>query len=195
MAKKALAALTLVSLILSNCIVTSGSYDEICEPVRTSIPGGKHITYSINLRQEISNAAMRRSNNLLLDYFITNIGDELLRSNMYASVTYTAEPINSANHYHFDINVQGVAKGKREFLGFIHGFSCAMLPVWYTQNIDITLAAHGISFQTEQYARTYHWAPLLLAAPFANGKTLVRDLSKRSVAFFLTEIEKRNLHR
>lgn len=195
MNKKTLAAVTLASMTLSNCVITSGSYDEICAPVRAVVPGHKHITYSVNINQEHSNKTMKRSQAILHDHFIMSIKDELLSSNMFASATYTSTPQQSRDHYHFDIYIHSPGKGKAELLGFVHGLSLFMLPVWYTQNIDVKITAYGKTFMTEQYARTYHWAPLLLAAPFANGETLAQNISKRSVSFFLTEIEKRNLHK
>lgn len=187
MHKKTLLFLTLLGLTLNSCLVTNGSYDEVYTAPRAATPGTKNITYSIHIDNELGGDSAIKEDDIR-----HTIQQELMDSNFYQSVTYSPSNIGGNNHYHFTFHIHGLDKGQRSLLGFIHGFSFFALPVWHTQKVDITLQAHGRTYETNQYARTYMWAPFILAIPFANGKTATHDIVSRSTAFFLSEINSHN---
>ncbi len=175
-------------------MVTSGSRD-VTYKFRPSYSttSMKDMTFSINFTNEMGGDSSYQPEKL-----IKTMQAKLMDTGLYRSVTYTPHTISN-NHYTFTINIHGIGKGQRAALGFIHGLSLFTLPVWYTQEMDVRLDINNggkkLALATDQYARTYMWAPFILASPFANRGTATENTVERFVAFFCHEIEQRGLHR
>lgn len=193
MKAKAIALLALASLTLSSCMVTSGSRD-VTYKFRPSYTNtsNKDLTFSVQFTNTLGGDSSYQPEKL-----IKTIQSKLMDTGMYRSVTYTPHT-RSADHYVFTINVHGISKSQRAALGFVHGLTLFTLPVWFTQEMDVRLDVdHGgktLAMATDQYARTYMWAPFIFAAPFANSSTATENTVERFIAFFCSEIKQRGLH-
>lgn len=191
---KAIITLTAASIVLTSCMVTSGSRDASYDFVPSyNTTATKDITFSVAFNNE-----MQGDSSYQLEELINTIREKLMDTGLYRSVTYTPHTVSS-NHYTFTIRVHGIGKTQRFCLGFIHGLSLYTLPVWFTQEMDVRLdvtnGGNSLAMATDQYARTYMWAPFVFTMPFANRSTATEDTVERFIAFFCHEIEQRGLHR
>lgn len=179
-------------LVLSSCMITSGSWDAPSTFLPSQVSTEQHdITFSLHLRNDLGMDGSFSQKRLR-----THIERELMKTGMYRSVKYSPYPLSN-HHYEFTVYVHGINPGARMGLGALSGATFMTVPIWFTQEIDVQLDInhHGRkeSMMSHQYARTHMWAPFILALPFANNYTATEDTVHRFISYFTNEIKRRKL--
>lgn len=175
--------------------MVSGSYDEVYNPPRELVSSHKRISYSVSVENETGGKPI-----VDVEELEEMISDELAETGLYGAVIPAHEYSKRENeHYHFTFKLHGTNQAARMGLTFLSIGTYYLIPLWYTEDVDVSLnlSKNGKNYElrTNQYARTIIWAPMLLGAPFATRGKATEGIVKRSVGYFTHEIVKRNLHR
>jgi hypothetical protein len=130
---------------------------------------------------------------------VEKVRDYLQGTQLFNRVHYVNFENKSDRHFHFNFVVTGTDFATEQALFMLSGFTLLVIPTWTTINIDSSMAVfvdkkevYGVS--APEVVKDVLWLPFVVGAPFINHYTTEAHIKRKTMRYFVKNIEMENLY-